>query len=364
MKKKLSYIAGIILVGISIHPVIDKTIYAPGEWFQYVVYIFGFLTFQLWFLKISPFVKFLPTFILINTMFSSVPLMSIMTWMYTVIGAYMFFLFYSIKNYHTVFRMLQSVLFLILFLHIMKWLGHEPIANFRNTVYYGTVGQHMQSASLTTVFTAILISFHPLNFIIPLIVSFICNSAGAFLSTGLGLIFYSFKKIDRGLFYKISACLVLIFIIWMTVGGKFMQNISMSNSRLLTWIETLRITMERPWIGWGGGTYKILFPIKCNISAFKWTFAHNCWLQIFFEFGLFGVVYALSYAGYLTFNIFRLNRRQIFKHKSTMCLCGLIMIFSNMMYHFPTRMYQAIPLLIFFFAYCQKLIDISKPKEC
>lgn len=315
---------------------------------------------MLFFLKLNPFIKVLPSFCLLNAMFSYVPLLSLIAFMQITVCCYFFWLCSKVKNFDPVFKMLQAVFILNGFLLLMKATGHEPIANFGENVYFGTNGQHMQSASLMVILGAVLIGYHKSNIGLPFIASLICNSAGAFLSSGIGLAIYGWRKFSKRMVVSLLIVLVVVFSIWMIAGGKFRQNIHMDNSRLLTWINTTKLSMEYPVMGWGIGTYKVLFPVYGRVNfEIPWKTAHNDYLQVLFEMGLSGILFMFAYCWNVLSRMFVLMRRSILRERAFMCLIGLAMIASNMVYHFPTKMIQAVPIIIFFLAYCDKLYEVA-----
>jgi len=361
MTKILSYIVGSIIVGFCLLPHININLMAPGEWFQYLVYLFGFASVAILYFKINWFIRLLPAFCLINAMMSYVPLLSMIAWMQITVCCYFYVLCCRVKHFDIIFKMIQSVLVFTVILYIMKLFGQEPIANFGDNQYFGTNGQHMQSASLTIILTAVLISHSRWNLGIPLLAVVICNSLGALISAVIGvLIFLKNRVFSRKEFNTIFVLSLVLIISTLGFTGKFVQNINMGNSRILTWINTLRLCTEYPFFGWGIGTFKVLFPIYGKIEfAIPWKTTHNDYLQLLFEMGLTGMVFFLAFCTDLIYKMRKLIHRTISKDKAFYACIGLAMIATNMLYHFPTKMIQAVPLIIFFLAYCQKLYEVT-----
>ena len=121
-------------------------------------------------------------------------------------------------------------------------------------------------------------------------------------------------------------------------------------------ISAMKMSLTHWATGWGVGTFKAVFSSLGGLKSQPWMMAHNCWVQMIFELGYFLSISVIIYYIYLVTSIFKLFRRAILRRESQICLIGLLMIGTNMMFHFPTRMIQTVLIIIFFLAYCQGVI--------
>jgi len=120
------------------------------------------------------------------------------------------------------------------------------------------------------------------------------------------------------------------------------------------WRETINLACERPFWGWGIGSFKIVFHQIAKIGSFAynegvWLQAHNCWLQGLFETGFLGFIIILSYI----VNLFKcLKDRKLY-----FCMFGLGFASLNIMYHSPMRETQIVLILMAFLAYLERKIQ-------
>ena len=114
-----------------------------------------------------------------------------------------------------------------------------------------------------------------------------------------------------------------------------------------TWVDSVRLSLKHPFVGYGLGEFKVLFsnisPIGVNGEG-RWLTAHNFFIQLFFETGIIGLGIAIAY-------IVRL-----FCKCSGMLILGLLLIGYSMMVHFPDRQISTVLLLILFMALCDHSI--------
>lgn len=140
----------------------------------------------------------------------------------------------------------------------------------------------------------------------------------------------------------------LAFVLMGWATHKFETNLA-QNNRLHTWRRTVELTNERPWTGWGIGTYKVIFPVKGGISGIPWKTAHNDWLQFLFELGY--PMFVLLMVG-----VVGVSWRLMIRYNEIVCsrvLAGFSMIVVDMTVHFPARMIQSVLLILIFLAYCE-----------
>lgn len=355
-------IVSTILLVFSTLPFIHFKVAVPGESFPWLFFMSGCLAMYFQTLNVSLWVKAAVILCLINSFFSAAPLVSFISFFSFLACAYFFYLCTTIKNYSVIFKTLQAILLFNGFMFVMQAIGRDPLVNFESNTYFGMTGQHMQSASFTVILTAIMLQSSALNFLFALFAFIICNAAGGFLSTAAGFTVYYFNEIKTSRNIMLILVIVLVFATWFVYSGKIDSNMSLKGGRLGVWVNTFKLCWQKPLLGWGMGTYQYIFPAIGGMNTIPWKTAHNCWLQILFETGFVGLGIAVGYTGYLFSRLVSLTKRDIFKKQAVACLAGMAMVAVNMMFHFPTRMLQVVLLIIFFLAYCQKIINISQEK--
>lgn len=116
------------------------------------------------------------------------------------------------------------------------------------------------------------------------------------------------------------------------------------------WLATLKLMLKHPFFGWGPGEYKIIFPAVAR-GGFEsegiWRTAHNCWLQMGFEIGSFGLSLVAGLFIYLLVRLLKIDLYLFF---------GLAVIALDMSVHFPTRQIQCVFIMIMFLAHCEQKI--------
>lgn len=357
MRYWLSYIVGLILVIFSTLPFINFKVMAPGESFTWIFFVAGVATMYLLFLDLNPFIKAFAIYALFNAFVSAAPFISFLALFQLIAAVYFFYACTKVKNFEIIFRLLQAVFLLNAFMYLMQMIQKDPLTNFETNIYFGLTGQHMQSASFTVVLAAALIPFSRANLLVSFLASMFCNSAGAFISTAAGMSCYLQRSISKRKAIAFTLICVFVFLAWLGLSGKFHENMSLGGGRLGVWASTLNLGQQKLAFGWGIGTYQYIFPALGGINTIPWKTAHNDFIQIFFETGLFGIWILVCYMTHLIGNLIYLLRRAIFRAKAVQCLSGLLMISVNMLFAFPSRMIQCVLLIVFFLAYCQKVID-------
>lgn len=355
MKKTIPYIVGIIIAVFAVMPPIYFSISAPNQAWPWLTMIFGFASFYLWFLKTPRVVKVISTFCFINCFYSTAPLISFTAFFSVVACCYFFVLCSLIEDHYPTFRILNCLIVFNVFIYFMQLIKHDPIFNFESSTSFGIIGQHMQSASFMVILSAALIlnSSHSIG--VPLIISIICRSTGGFLSGLVGATILLWRE----LFFKVALLIIIpLFYVWLVQSGK-LEAFHSEAGRMTVWIKTLRLALQHPFIGYGIGTFKYLFPVLSEMKTIPWITTHNCWIQYIFETGFMGFSIFFGYFSYLILSFTRLLRRSIFKQQSILCLTALTMIATNMMVAFPTRMIQSVLIIIFVLAYCQKVISYA-----
>ena len=332
-----------------------------AKYWEWWITISGFLGFYTIFLRVPFIIKFIAAGTFALCFFSSAPSISFTQYIVVVSCCYFYILCLNIKNYETIWKCLQCLLLFNLFFFVIQLTHNDSLLNFGITgkaINYGIVGYRMQSASFITILSATLIPFHSFNLATPFVVSVICNAAGSFLAVSAGLIYLLSRKFGKRTIIWVSASLMSIFIIWMVTSGKLSSNMNMgfTGGRMLVWIRSLQLSMEHPFTGYGIATYKGIFPVLGGIHSMDWKTAHNSWVQIIFETGYIFPSVLFGYFSYLFWSLLSMVKKNINRDMAVKCVTGLIIIGTDMMFHFPDRQIQTALIIIFFLAYIQKVV--------
>lgn len=341
------YLVLLCFVSLSLIPPINFIIKNPPlEYWLWFVLIAGFFGVFIIFLKTDPLVKWIAVISFINCFFSVIPYLSFTAYINIIACCYFYVLCTKLMNWDLVFKALQSVLILNVFLIFMQYINHDPLLNFGvfHMEHYGILGQHMQMSSFIIIISALLLMVSKWYIVIPIILSFVCHSSWAFLCTGVGMVIYmaSFNKKLAAVSLAIIFCVSLG---WMIHAGKIHENLSKQSGRVTVWKRSLELTNQRPWFGWGAGTFKDIFPPISRLTCIPYRTAHNFLVQFAFEFG-----YPLT--GCLLFALGWLMVTLI-QARQWIMASGLSMMFLDSLVHFPDRMIQTVPLCILFFAYAR-----------
>ena len=93
--------------------------------------------------------------------------------------------------------------------------------------------------------------------------------------------------------------------------------------RLSVWKIAVDLTLERPWLGWGLGNYKFLYPPRSTHPLYPHVFhPHNFWLLMASEAGLILTLAFSLIVGYLCYRALRLYLRCTLDINSQMLLVG------------------------------------------
>lgn len=110
------------------------------------------------------------------------------------------------------------------------------------------------------------------------------------------------------------------------------------NGRVYVAQDTWRMVRDRPWFGWGGGSFEPVFRIYVNgdgrgqevkISG-RWDHAHCDWLEVAAEYGLVGLALLVGAAGVGVWRIMRAGSRW-----GRWVLGGLVLIAVYAVAEFP-----------------------------
>ena len=349
MKKYLGHLALIPLVILALTPPSDFQLDCTvnSTFWLWMTFFSGFFAFLFLYQKVSTWLKLLVIWCFVSCFLSRAPFMSFTMFWSVIVCAYYYLLCTKIENWEPVKKVIQSIIFFIVLLMVMQLLGKDTLLNFnqKTPLVLGTIGNKMILSSFVCILAPFLL-FNPLNWVILIIISFITWSSGAVLSifAGLGtLAWIKFKK-WRLVFLTIAIVLPICY----AVQTRDITTFQSPAGRRLVWIETAQLSIKHP-LGYGIGTYKILYPVLCSRTVTKqapgreWNTAHNDWLQMTWELGFPGMILLI---GWLV-SIAR-------KVKNPIKLAGLAIIATNMVIHFPTHMVQGAFLILMFLAFCSQ----------
>ena len=276
-----------------------------------------------------------------------------------IVSAYYYSFCRQIEDWTPVKKTIQSLFLFIILLTLMQVFGKDTLLNFgaKSVNIYGIIGNKMIASSFVCVLAPFLL-FNPLNWIAISLMAFLSGSSGAMLSVTAGATAYTWMK-----FKKLRLIIILIALIIPTIYAYKTGDFSMAvlrAGRFPVWKETVQLSAKRP-LGYGIGTFKLLFQVYCSDKIqgelpkrMAWLKTHNDWLQIMFETGFVGFILLIGF-------VISLLRRV----KDPIKFAGLVIIGTNMMIHFPTRMIQSAFIIIMFLAYCsQGETNAKKTDSC
>lgn len=345
-----------MMVALSLIPPIDFFISNPSsdKWFIMIL-VAGFLGFYTLFINCPLFVRIVAISVFIDCFFSTAPYISFTSYVSTVGCCYFYILCRRIEDWNIIFKAFQALLFLNVLLIFMQGIGHDALLNFglgHDFTCFGVVGQHMQMGSFSIVLCAFLVMFNPLNFIFPFLIAIFCNSSWTILSAGTGLfIWLRFYNKKYAWIFLLTCFLVFGFFAYKT--GKITANTGAPSGRFEIWKQSLHFANQRPWFGWGIGTYKHTFPaLEINKTQhIPYKTAHNWLIQLLFETGYPFTIFIILCAVGLLYRLWRGWHMVMVKEDRVLLLAGFSMILCDMMVHFPERMIQCVLIIICFVAY-------------
>lgn len=348
MKKIIPYLVFPFLIFLALIPPINFFVTRPENdaWYM-IVLIMAYAGVFILFIKTDWFIKVIAIWSLALCFICASPLTAFTSYFSVIVCCYLYLLCRQIQDWSIIFKTFQTLLFLNVIVMIMQMTGHDSLLNFglgHSITGYGIVGQHMQMGSFSIVLSAVLLPFSLWNLVFPFVTAIFCNSSWTLLTAGIGvfmLIDIRSKKWAR--VFLVGS--LLIAFIYALKTGKIDQNIGPENGRWTIWMQSLKWANKHPWVGYGAGTYKLLFPSFYLTKAIPYKTAHNWLIQIIFEMGYPFALFLLSLIGRLGY--------RLWCAKESICLIGLVMILIDMEVHFPERMLQTVGILICFFAYCQ-----------
>lgn len=341
-------------------------IVANSTLWLWLVLICGFLGFLFLYAKANAILRILVVYILINAIASKAPYLSLTSYILFIPAVYYYYVCTKVKDWSNIFKVFQALFLFTVFLIVLQLLGIDHLCNLGQdkVVYWGFTGNQMWLSSLLVCMAPFLLIKNKLNAIPILIMLIIMKSSGGLLSLFAGIVFYSIlnsRKKKRVIIIFLLLLIPLSAFIW-----KDSLKTQLAYGRWPVWERTVELTMKRPALGWGIGTYKVIIPSMTKDVAggltnpweyegtkgdwIRWMQAHNCWLQVLFETGFIGFILFCLFIGSIFFGIFFNYNKNIILAAS-----GAVMIFSNMLIHYPTRMNQTVLILICFLAYLEQV---------
>lgn len=343
--KIYSYLTILCFIVLSLIPPADFIIINPPHpYWLWMVLIAGFFGFFTLFINTQWPVKVIAVLGFFSCFFSAAPYLSFTSYVSLVACCYFYIVCSQVEDWSLIFKALQAVLLLQLLIVTMQFFNKDPLINFGvfHVEHYGTVGNRMQMGSLAVIISALLACFNKYFLVVPILFALFCNSTWTFLSAGVGLAVYFFHK-SHNISAYILVVVGLVFVLWAIKDGKVIQTLDSNSGRITVWQKSIELANQRPFTGWGIGTYKDLFHPLSQMTSVPWRTAHNFIVQFLFETGYLITGCLLLGLGWLFW--------LLYKHGLWLLLAGLSMIFFDNLVHFADRMMQAVPLIIVFFAY-------------
>jgi len=194
---------------------------------------------------------------------------------------------------------------------------------------------------------------------------YLSKASSCLLIAIIGLIFVSFFRVPRKLWWGIVIVLLI-------GGGSYLKWVDRpQRARLSQWQVVLRKATVRPITGWGLDSFRNItktktfnFATKVNKTwsknvlhqnVHKWDNPHNLYVSLFFEWGVFGLVFLFGYV----YSLFRMFRYSM-KSDQTLALgafCAIVLLIS--LAHFPMFLARTACFIIPGFA----LFELSMKKE-
>jgi len=163
-------------------------------------------------------------------------------------------------------------------------------------------------------------------------------SRGSWLGLAASLLMMSSLSVKRRKFYHLA--LIFVILVFLTPGIKqrflFSFGPAGDAGRLEVWKGTWQMITENPFLGKGIGTYMIYFPNYISERIII-QYAHNCYLQIWAETGLFSLLSFLLFMGVVIY-----RGIMVFKKSSDSIVLGLICGIFGFLVHsfFDTQLYS------------------------
>jgi O-antigen ligase len=286
---------------------------------------------------------------------------------WTVVAcSYYYLLCTKITDFEPVKKVIQAIFFFVTLLIIVQLFGKDTLLNFnqKDALVLGTIGNYMILGSFICILAPFLIQVSWLNWIPIILIAFITKSSGTMLSVFAGLFVYTWIKCK-----KLRLVVILIMTLIMAVYAYKTHDFDMASiraGRFPVWKRTIELANKKPF-GFGIATYRLIFPLlsqdlqssvgglggkgekqeweyeNTKGRGLAWRRAHNCFTQILFEVGWTGFLLFIGFIGSIAWCC----------RKDALKLAGLTIIGMNMFWHFPTRLTQAVLIMLMYLAFCK-----------
>lgn len=349
MKKFYPYLALIIIAVLALIPPIDWFIKNPyNDKWLWMITISGFLGFLTCFVKTNWYVRRIALVGFLNCFFSVIPYLSFTAYVILIGCCWFYICCERIEDWEPVFKAMQAVLLFNVFLLVMECFNKDPLLNFysqHSIDQYAVMGHRMLMGSFAVVISGFLLSYSRFNIAFPFLISLVCLSQWSFFCATVGLFLMMWPKTRSNLACSAFIILGLIFALWASHESKFYANLKVGSGRGEVWAKTFDLTTGRPWLGWGIGSYKDIFP-ALNVQPehyMSYRTAHNFILELAFEVGW--PLTLMVVGGLAVFLI------KLWGHKLYLNVAGISMVITDAMVHFPDRVTQCVPIIIALIAY-------------
>jgi len=228
------------------------------------------------------------------------------------------------------------ILFANLALILFQFCGYDPI--FVNVIDgtkghgdpVGFMGIAPHLGSFAAILSPLLMMVHPLLCLMALPLIFFSHNSTAVLAIVIGLLFLLKFEVRKSIWISLIILICSLaagYIIFYDMpGGEFQR-------RFVIWYQGLSYTLKTsPFFGVGLGSFGRMAPITIDgESRLMWTWAHNEYLQFFFESGIFGLTILFSFI-FRLFNKFKAS----FQDRSVrMLFASFLAILIISICHFP-----------------------------
>lgn len=360
MKKTFSYVLGLFVGLLIVAPRIDYTIpvVVNSYWWLYAIVACALLCFLACTLDLPMGLKLLVVYLFLGCFLSQAPYVSFNAFM-LVVGAFYCFYAFLLCDFEVIIDFVCAAFFVQVFLIIFQQFGADKLINFDRSepVFFGTVMQYMRLSSVFAVMAPFLL-FRDKKFIFPLVLLCILSCSSSFaLALTAGVFVYWVTKTKR---FFLPAALALVVIGFYVVHDWSSWYAEIHWGRWTVWPEIIKtwvmntlyaqpahlvgpVDWKAIFLGRGLDTFLPLFPLfKHDPNPFPQ--AHNDFIQLMWEIGAAGFAIFTAYFSRL---VYRLRSEPFY-------LGALACVGVNMFFAFPTRITQAMLLLVAFTAFCEK----------
>jgi hypothetical protein len=332
-------------------------------WVFAVVFI-GLLVTFLWFCKVNLTVKLIASYIYAVSFLSAAPYIAFNALLLLVPAIYLYLLVKHKCDKEIIINWAVAIFWFEVAIAIFQFFGKDTLINFDRpqSIFLGTVMQHMRSGSLFAILAPFLLLKNRL-YIIPLvIVAFLVYSSSMALALAAGAFVYFLLSKIKYKKWIILACIIF------AVGHSFYNHksfeVAFTCGRIPRWTQIINTglggiyhkgVLSFPDVnagllnslkGFGLNHFNYLFPVLIE-DPNPFAQCHNDWMQFFWEIGFIGLFITIFY--YLSM------LWKLYFNKKNVWIAGMVIIAVNMFFAFPTYMPPQTPLLMLvFFALAEK----------